>query len=44
MMQTTFRRLSDQEYARFLPWHNAPTVKVFAALILAAVLIKWIAR
>lgn len=41
-MQPTFRRLSDKDAARFLPWHNAPTVKIFAAIILAAVLIRWI--
>lgn len=43
-MQTTFRRLSDKDAMGFRSWYYAPPVKIFAVIILVAVLVRWIAR
>jgi len=43
-MDTTFRRLSDKDVMRFRSWYCAPLVKIFAVIILMAVLIRWITR
>jgi hypothetical protein len=41
-LQTTFRRLSDDEYDSFIPFHKWSGLKIFAVLILVAVCIRWI--
>ena len=41
-MQTTFRRLAEEDVSRFRPWYTMPALKIAGAMILAAVLIQWI--
>jgi len=41
-LQTTFRRLSDDEYDSFIPIYKWRGLKIFAVIILIAVCLKWI--
>jgi hypothetical protein len=41
-LQTTFRRLSDDEHDSFQPFVKWRGLKVFAIIILLAVCIRWI--